>query len=79
MGATHEELRTSRGDLAAKNWRLILPDSEPHRQETDNVLVYGSRGSGALVRGRASGRRRRLQSWPSSSKCPPTVRWSKVG
>ena len=48
LGATHEELRASRGELAAKNWRLILPDSEPRRQETDNVLVYGTVGAELL-------------------------------
>jgi len=48
LGATHEELRASRSELAAKNWRLVLPDSQPHCQETDNVLVYGTVGEELL-------------------------------
>jgi mono/diheme cytochrome c family protein len=40
--ATHDELSQRRIELAAKNWRLILPDSKANREETTDVLVYGS-------------------------------------
>jgi hypothetical protein len=39
--ATHEELSRSRAALAAKNWRLMLPDRPPSHEETAQVLVYG--------------------------------------
>ena len=40
--ATHAELSERRVELAAKNWRLILPDSKPQQEEAADVLVYGS-------------------------------------
>ncbi|MEX2112855.1 MAG: c-type cytochrome domain-containing protein [Pirellulales bacterium] len=42
MNATHDELTKSRAALAERNWRLILPDSQPEHMETAQVLVYGS-------------------------------------
>jgi hypothetical protein len=42
LGATHDELSASRAELAAKNWRLILPDATTEAQQTTQVLVYGS-------------------------------------
>lgn len=38
--ATHDELSHSRAELAAKNWRLILPDAKTSREETASVLLY---------------------------------------
>jgi hypothetical protein len=40
--ATHEQLMQNRAALAAKNWRLILPDSPANREETPNVLLVGA-------------------------------------
>ncbi len=39
--STHDELTKTRAQLAAKNWRLILPDAPANHEETANVLVYG--------------------------------------
>ena len=77
-GATHDELRTSRGDLAVKNWRLILPDSEPRRQETENVLVYGTVGEELLseVAQVADAQSAKLAKF---FKVPADRRWSKAG
>ncbi len=44
MNSTHDELAKSRADLAARNWRLILPDTAPEHVETPQVVVYGSVG-----------------------------------
>ncbi len=44
MNSTHDELAKSRADLAAGNWRLILPDTAPEHVETPQVVVYGSVG-----------------------------------
>lgn len=41
-GESHEELSKRRLELAAKNWKLILPDATPAREETANFLLYGS-------------------------------------
>ncbi len=40
--ATHDELSRRRIEVAARNWRLILPDAPAHYEETPQVLVYGS-------------------------------------
>ena len=40
--ASHDELRASRADLAARNWRLVLPDARNDHEETEHVLVYGT-------------------------------------
>ncbi len=47
--ATHEQLTRTRTELAAKNWRLIVPDAKPRSEETPNVLVYGSVGPEILA------------------------------
>ena len=41
-GSTHDDLSRSRAELAAKNWRLILPDVPPNQESTSNVLLVGS-------------------------------------
>jgi mono/diheme cytochrome c family protein len=47
--ATHDELSQSRAALAAKNWRLILPDAITNHEETANVLIYSTVGSEVLA------------------------------
>jgi mono/diheme cytochrome c family protein len=42
MNSTHDELAKSRADLAARHWRLILPDTAPVHVETPQAVVYGS-------------------------------------
>ena len=49
LSSTHEELTKSRAELAERNWRLILPDTDPHREETANVLIYGAVGRQVLA------------------------------
>ena len=41
-GRRTTQLSASRAQLAAKNWRLILPDGKSTIRETPNVLVYGN-------------------------------------
>jgi mono/diheme cytochrome c family protein len=41
LQASHDELSRSRAERAAKNWRLMLPDSPAHRDESEQVLVLG--------------------------------------
>lgn len=40
--ATHDDLTKSRAELAAKNWRLILPDAPANSKDTANVLIYSN-------------------------------------
>ena len=40
--ATHEQLAERRASLAAKNWRIILPDMQPQIRETNDFLLYGA-------------------------------------
>ena len=47
--ASHDELSRSRAALAAKNWRLMLPDSPARQEETENVLVLGHVGQELLA------------------------------
>ncbi|MGD9721753.1 MAG: c-type cytochrome domain-containing protein [Pirellulales bacterium] len=47
--ATHDELAKMRAELAEKNWRLFLPDSPPHREESASVLVVGTVGRELLA------------------------------
>ena len=49
MMATHEQLRGERAELAAKNWRLVLPDTAPDRVETEHFLLLGNVGSARLA------------------------------
>jgi mono/diheme cytochrome c family protein len=49
LGSTHEQLRDSRAQLAAKNWRLILPDATGRNEATPQVLVYGAVGQELLA------------------------------
>ena len=42
QNSSHEELSQARGQLAAKNWRLMMPDSPGHHEETPNLVLYGS-------------------------------------
>ena len=46
--ATHEELSTDRMTLAAKNWRLGMPDGELAQVETKNFLLLGDVPQGTL-------------------------------
>ena len=46
--ATHEELSTDRKSLAAKNWRLGMPDGELSQVETRNFLLLGDVPQGTL-------------------------------
>jgi mono/diheme cytochrome c family protein len=48
---SHEELSKERGQLAAKNWRLTLPDApaEKGATETKNFVLYGNVGEEALT------------------------------
>ncbi|HEV3022075.1 MAG TPA: hypothetical protein VGX76_06395, partial [Pirellulales bacterium] len=46
--STHEELSRWRAELAAKNWRLILPDATANQQDTADVLIYGTVSPRAL-------------------------------
>jgi mono/diheme cytochrome c family protein len=41
-GSSHETLSRSRAELAAKNWRLILPDVAANQETTSDVLLVGS-------------------------------------
>jgi mono/diheme cytochrome c family protein len=47
--ATHEELMQRRVELAASNWRLILPDAKSRHEETADVLVWGGVGPDLLA------------------------------
>ncbi len=47
-GLTHSELAQKRIELAEKTWRLILPDTEAHREESESVLVVGGVGAAVL-------------------------------
>ena len=47
--STHEQLAQARSELAAKNWRLILPDTQPNRQQTADVLLFGTVGPKSLA------------------------------
>jgi mono/diheme cytochrome c family protein len=40
--SSHEELSQARAQLAAKNWRLMMPDGPDHHEETPNLVLYGS-------------------------------------
>ena len=44
IDANHEELARMRAEMAAKNWKLMLPDAEPVRQETEHFLLIGNVG-----------------------------------
>lgn len=46
---SHDQLRERRRDLAAKNWRLILPDSPGRGEQTDDLLVYGAAPTAVLA------------------------------
>ncbi len=46
---THAELSKERVALSAKTWRLILPDVEANREESENVLVVGGVGKEVLA------------------------------
>jgi hypothetical protein len=39
--ATSDQLSRTRAELALKNWKLMLPDSPPRQEESENVLVLG--------------------------------------
>lgn len=41
-GATHDELSRQRSALAAKNWKLAIPDDNARTTTTDNFLVIGN-------------------------------------
>ena len=41
-GATHDELSRQRSVLAAKNWKLAIPDDAARTTTTDNFLVIGN-------------------------------------
>ena len=42
QNSSHEELSQARAQLAAKNWRLMMPDGPGHHEETPNLMLYGS-------------------------------------
>jgi len=46
--ANHTELAQLRAELAAKNWRMMLPDAEATKSETENFLLYGNVGPRTL-------------------------------
>ncbi|MBI3839781.1 MAG: hypothetical protein HY288_17805 [Planctomycetia bacterium] len=48
QNASHEQLSQARAQLAAKNWRLILPDTPGNHEETPNLVLYGSAGPEVL-------------------------------
>ncbi|MBW8883679.1 MAG: hypothetical protein JF612_02650, partial [Planctomycetia bacterium] len=46
---THEQLTKERAELAATNWRLGMPSTQPSKFESANFLVLGSVGENTLV------------------------------
>ncbi len=42
QNSSHEELSQARAQLAAKNWRLMLPDTPGNHEETPNLVLFGS-------------------------------------
>lgn len=46
---TAEQLSDERQQLAERNWRLAIPDQQAARATTNNFLVFGTLGEGALA------------------------------